>query len=75
MNLLELIKGTPTPTRPPGGLIELQNLSLRITLAGAIEISRLGLTPQPPMVNMVNPVNVENVLHMVKMVDVLLVSS
>ena len=48
MNLLELIKGTPTPTRP-GALIELQNPSLRITLAGAIEISRLGLTPQPPM--------------------------
>ena len=59
----------------PGALIELQNPSLRITLAGAIEISRLGLTPQPPMVNMVNPVNVENVLHMVKMVDMLLVSS
>ena len=49
MNLLELIKGTPTPTRP-GALIELQNPSLRITLAGAIEISRLGLTPQPLIV-------------------------
>ena len=33
----------------PGGLIELQNPSLGITLTGAIEISRFGLTPQPPI--------------------------
>ena len=40
MNLLELTKGTH-----PRGLIELQNPSLSITLTGAIEISRFGLTP------------------------------
>ena len=32
-----------------GALIELQNPSLGITLTGAIEISRFGLTLQPPI--------------------------
>ena len=41
-------KGTP---RTPGALIELQGPSDRITHAGAIQISRFGLTPQPPMDN------------------------
>ena len=36
-------------TAARGGLIELQNPSLGITLTGAIEISRFGLTPQPPI--------------------------
>ena len=40
-------KTTAAPA--PGGLIELQNPSLGITLTGAIEISRFGLTPQPPI--------------------------
>ena len=40
-------KGTPDPT---GALIELQSPSDGITHAGAIEISRFGLTPQPPIV-------------------------
>ena len=39
--------GRPGPAC--GGLIELQIPSLGITLTGAIEISRFGLTPQPPI--------------------------
>ena len=43
-------RGFSEPRRPAtGGLIELENPSDGITHAGAVEISRFGNTPQPPM--------------------------